>query len=323
MISSAVSAGDTATAVQYNNLRKDAKRGSYLLPRAQDTPDMTVKVEAGVFFIGATRVIFAGGNSPSFSAPSGNPRIDILTINSSGTLAITQGLEAGSPTPPTYPTDKLVICEVYNRVGETSIKDTDDSANGYIYNDIRGLGFAYISSDTQIGTGVIGKAKLAETFVETSGDQTVNGIKTFGSIPVFPASNPTTDNQGARKKYVDDNIGKFAHGVASCSVTGSGTQNIAHGLGITPKKIRITAGDATAGWGHYHSVGVYDGLTVAALYTYDSGGSVYAATTTTYILVISSGGVTRSATVAIDATNITLTWTGGNTNIQMLWEAEI
>jgi len=36
-----------------------------------------------------------------------------------------------------------------------------------------------------------------------AGDQTVNGIKTFGSIPLLPASDPTTDNQAARKAYVD------------------------------------------------------------------------------------------------------------------------
>jgi hypothetical protein len=40
--------------------------------------------------------------------------------------------------------------------------------------------------------------------VSVSGNQTVNGVKTFGSIPVGPASNPTTDNQLTRKKYVDD-----------------------------------------------------------------------------------------------------------------------
>jgi len=36
--------------------------------------------------------------------------------------------------------------------------------------------------------------------------QTIAGVKTFTSIPILPASDPTTDNQGARKKYVDDNI---------------------------------------------------------------------------------------------------------------------
>ena len=39
-----------------------------------------------------------------------------------------------------------------------------------------------------------------------TGDQTIAGIKTFSSIPILPASDPTTDHQAARKLYVD---GKF------------------------------------------------------------------------------------------------------------------
>lgn len=36
-----------------------------------------------------------------------------------------------------------------------------------------------------------------------AGIQTINGVKTFGSIPVLPASDPTLDNQAARKLYSD------------------------------------------------------------------------------------------------------------------------
>jgi len=43
--------------------------------------------------------------------------------------------------------------------------------------------------------------------VDTTGDETVAGIKTFSSFPVTPSSAPTTDYQVANKKYVDDNIG--------------------------------------------------------------------------------------------------------------------
>lgn len=43
-------------------------------------------------------------------------------------------------------------------------------------------------------------------YVGTSGNQTVSGVKTFGSIPVLPASNPTAVNQAVRKKYVDDGL---------------------------------------------------------------------------------------------------------------------
>lgn len=42
--------------------------------------------------------------------------------------------------------------------------------------------------------------------VMTSGDQTVSGTKTFSAIPVLPASSPSSDNQAARKKYVDDGL---------------------------------------------------------------------------------------------------------------------
>jgi hypothetical protein len=34
-------------------------------------------------------------------------------------------------------------------------------------------------------------------------DQTLTGVKTFGSIPILPASDPTTDNQVARKAFID------------------------------------------------------------------------------------------------------------------------
>lgn len=151
MKSNQVNIGDSILSSQYNNLRKDAYGGSMLLAREQGTPNMTLYVEAGVCYVGATRVIFAGGNSPIFTAPITNPRIDILTIDSAGILAITQGTEAASPTAPAYPSDKLVLCEVYNRVGETSIKDASDGTNGYIYNDVRPfLGGAYIASDGQV-----------------------------------------------------------------------------------------------------------------------------------------------------------------------------
>jgi len=40
-------------------------------------------------------------------------------------------------------------------------------------------------------------------FVQTSGNQTVGGIKTFTSIPTLPATNPTTANQAVRKGFAD------------------------------------------------------------------------------------------------------------------------
>lgn len=48
-------------------------------------------------------------------------------------------------------------------------------------------------------------------FVQTSGNQTVAGIKTFSSIPVLPATNPTTANQAVRKGYADATYSATGH----------------------------------------------------------------------------------------------------------------
>jgi hypothetical protein len=57
-----------------------------------------------------------------------------------------------------------------------------------------------------------------------SGNQTINGIKTFGSIPVLPASNPSSDNQATRKQYVDEimAIGSANKRWIMCSFTADG-----------------------------------------------------------------------------------------------------
>src|SRR3990170_1966065 len=65
-----------------------------LRPRAQATPNMTVAV-AGTDIESFWRQVwvesnlplnYAGGNSPAVTAPTSNPRIDLLTMDSAGTL---------------------------------------------------------------------------------------------------------------------------------------------------------------------------------------------------------------------------------------------
>lgn len=137
MRSSDVTPGNTIYASELNKLRDDAFASSWLLAHEQNSPDLTLKVENGTLYINGQRVDFAGGNSPSFTAPITNPRIDLLSINISGTLVRTAGTEAVSPVAPTLPANQMVIAQIYNRVGQTSIKDTDDSTNGYVQKDLR------------------------------------------------------------------------------------------------------------------------------------------------------------------------------------------
>jgi len=81
---------------------------------------------------------FVGGNSAALSMPggAGQKQIAVISVDSGGTINITYGTATtGTPSPPTYPFDEMVVAEIYLRQGGTVIKDTDDSTNGYIYKD--------------------------------------------------------------------------------------------------------------------------------------------------------------------------------------------
>jgi hypothetical protein len=98
-----------------------------LRPHEQATPNNTVYVEAGIISVANNaKIEYAGGNSGTFSAVTADSRIDLLTIDSSGALGITPGTQAGSPTAPTYPTDKLVIAEVTVTETGTSVISNSD-----------------------------------------------------------------------------------------------------------------------------------------------------------------------------------------------------
>ncbi len=122
---------------------------------------LALYIEPGLFYVGTTQVNFLGGSTSTFSAPAANPRIDIVTVDNAGTIAVSTGAEAGSPTAPAYPATKLVVCEVYHRVGETKILDYDDGVNGYIYKDARSsVGFLFLNDPAQINFSLVPVAMI-------------------------------------------------------------------------------------------------------------------------------------------------------------------
>lgn len=130
-------AAQDAATKNYVDTGDRVKAASYLLALAQDTPDLTLKVLAGKAYFGGDLVDFSQTNTSSFSVPVTDDRIDILSLNSAGSLVITEGTEAVSPTAPDVPHGNIPIAQVYMRAGATSIKDTDDSTNGYVQKDLR------------------------------------------------------------------------------------------------------------------------------------------------------------------------------------------
>lgn len=114
----------------------------------------------------------------------------------------------------------------------------------------------------------------------------------------------------------------------------STTQNIAHGLGIIPKKVRITATMLRSGAGDTSafplvSTTVYNGTTQSSV-SYCASGSTQSVVVTTFTLngANSGDGVSdtiQTGVITFDATNIIITWTktGNPTGTyQLLWEAE-
>lgn len=142
---------------------------------AQTSEDMTLRVMEGMVNISGTIVKYAGGNTGTFTAPTTNPRIDLVSIDRSGTINLTTGTEAASPTAPTYPTDEFVLCEVYLRTSSTGIYNIDQTTDAYIYLDSRPWSLPQVSGEFQIEAGQALSAGDA-VFVE---DATGFGLEIF------------------------------------------------------------------------------------------------------------------------------------------------
>ena len=153
---------------------------SALRPVAQSTPGMTLAVGAALvesyfqqIWTGRTPLSYTGGNSSAISAPTSNPRIDLLYINNANTLAWITGTEASSPTAPEFTGNGIPICYVYCRTTMTKIVNYADkdsySTHGYIYRDIRPVFtrslrwntlFWFLPSNLAVGTEKQGRIYL-------------------------------------------------------------------------------------------------------------------------------------------------------------------
>lgn len=97
--------------------------------------------------------------------------------------------------------------EIISATGFTVNSDSSVSINAGI---VRGLAAKYpygsggTASASAAGTVVVvsNNPQIYDSFVSNTGDESIEGVKTFVSSPVVPT--PTTDFQAATKKYADD-----------------------------------------------------------------------------------------------------------------------
>lgn len=149
-----------------------------------------------------------------------------------------------------------------------------------------------------------------------------------GKVPIGTIVSP-----GIASQFVP----KYSQVVATrAGDAASGSQTIAHLLGLTPRKVCIRAVKNISGTTTYlnsTSVGTFSGTTTRTVYTAGGPGDATAGTgnDSTNIVAIYddlTGGAVKSqlATVAVDGTNVTLTWTKASTpnsnTISLLVETE-
>lgn len=70
-------------------------------------------------------------------------------------------------------------------------------------------------------------SRLEQLGVRKTENQTIDGVKTFSAIPILPATNPVSDNEAARKAYVDTKTGHH-----SCTIFKASNQNVTAASGL-------------------------------------------------------------------------------------------
>jgi hypothetical protein len=88
---------------------------------AQGTPDLTVMVASGVVSIVGVLYTVTGANGTITAADATNPRFDLISINTSGTIVVTAGTAATRPVFPAIPASNIVIATVHVPAGDTAI----------------------------------------------------------------------------------------------------------------------------------------------------------------------------------------------------------
>ena len=148
--------------------------------------------------------------------------------------------------------------------------------------------------------------------------------KSDGNVTVPTTPSAATD--AVSKSHLEStSITTFKNGVTTfdmSSVSGT-TTVIAHGLGATPKRVQIKGMFLDTNGNQEISLGDYNGTSMACVNTIKVSNTE--ASTAYVIKLYDATGESQSGTIAIDATNITLTWTKVSTptgTARIMWSAE-
>lgn len=159
----------------------------------------------------------------------------IAVVLGNSDYSVTDAVNSQPPTPPTVLARQAIL------VGRIIVKKNEDTAYQIDSAFVTSYETAPVKDHNDLGELQGGAANeyyhLTNSqfgaLVYTSGDQNVNGIKTFGSFPVGPSSLPTTSYELANKLYADrvptdtDMFGFLNQSETTISFNGTDTFTIA------------------------------------------------------------------------------------------------
>jgi hypothetical protein len=119
---------------------------------AQGSPNLTVAVAVGVVAVNGARASVTGANVTITTADSTNPRIDLITVNSSGTLAATAGSAASVPLLPAIPSTSVVLAAIYVPATDTTIATNQITDKRVFINNAAAPGLADNDVVVQMGS---------------------------------------------------------------------------------------------------------------------------------------------------------------------------
>lgn len=86
----------------------------------QGSPTMVYTVAAGIASLDGSEVTVAGGSATIPTADATNPRWDLISLNSSGSIVVTAGTAAADPDIPDLPANSIYLRSCYVDAGDTA-----------------------------------------------------------------------------------------------------------------------------------------------------------------------------------------------------------
>ena len=107
------------------NFASGARIDNNFAPHAQTTPNMTVRLDAGHLFNGTTLTEVAAQTSATIVAPTTNPRIDRVVVNTlTGVISVITGTPSATPVPPAITAGTMPMAQVTLQTTSTSITNS-------------------------------------------------------------------------------------------------------------------------------------------------------------------------------------------------------